>query len=49
MFQRKAVENIKTHISCSITSPPPPKIPPFLEKFGKNLKRRAGSKGQYGA
>jgi len=25
MFQTKVVEKIKTHILCSLTSPPPPK------------------------
>jgi hypothetical protein len=47
MFQTKVVENIKTHILCSVTFLPENSA--FYEIMCENMYSRAGNISQYGA
>ena len=49
MFQTKVVEEIKTHILCSVTFFFLSKIVPFVRKCRKILWSRTGHRWQYGA
>jgi len=49
MFQTKAIEKIKTHILCSVTSFPRENPTVYEIKWKKNIHSRTGHGWQYGA